>query len=208
MTPRATHFTLEQILDGLRGKLPPERERSFQEHRTTCARCHRASAWLADLLALTARASLVEPPDEALEHAFDIVPAPRSESPRRAWGIAALLDDTFTRPALAGIRGQAGVERRVLFRAGSSDLDLEIAPSPEEPDALRVTGQVLTPGAPSPEGLVAMLRPGPGLALRALGDDLGVFVFPAVPPGRYRLDILAPGGEIAIRVQELELESP
>jgi anti-sigma factor RsiW len=206
MTNRENHPLLEEMLDELRGELSPLRADQLREHRATCSQCASAIEWLEDILGLAAHGPLEEPPDEVLERAFDIVPAPEPAEGRR-WSLAELIHDTFPGLALASVRGAIESERRVLYRTDSGDLDLEIVESPDKPGAWRVTGQLLAHGSSPTTTLVALLRSDAGAIARAASDDLGVFVFPAVASGRYRLEVLDPESEVAIQVDGLALEA-
>ncbi len=200
----------EEIFDFLRGKLAEERAGSVRSHVTECEGCGATSDWLAKLLAATAEGPLPEPPAALLERAFEILPRKPAASRvrRRGWSLSRLVLDSFTQPLPAGVRGAADAGRRLLYRADDADLDLEVRETPGDRPAFRVTGQLLVPGAPPPADLFAALWSHEAVAAHAAGDELGLFVFPEVPPGNYRLEVWVPAEGRGIRIEPLELLSP
>ena len=198
---------LEELLDFLRGKLEAGRASALGEHLERCAKCGEAREWLEKTLAATARGRLDEPPRSVLERAFEIVPRVpvRSRPERRGWSLGRLLRDSLAQPAPAGVRSAGAAGRRLLYRAGDADLDLEVAEAAEGGPAFRVTGQLLVPGSTSPPAVFAALWSEGELLAHAAADPVGMFVFPHVQPGSYRLEVWAPTEGRGVRIQPLEL---
>jgi hypothetical protein len=197
----------EEIFDLFRGKLAEEREQTVRSHIAECEGCGATSEWVAKVLAVTADGPLPEPPAAVLERAFEIVPRQPATSrvPRRGWSLSQLVLDSLTQPLPAGVRGAADTGRRLLYRADDADLDLEVRETPGDHPAFRVTGQLLIPGSPPPADLFVALWSHEAVTAHAAGDELGLFVFPEVPPGTYRLEVWVPGEGRGIRIEALEL---
>lgn len=197
----------EEIFDLLRGKLGIERAGLVRGHVSDCAGCAATSAWLEEVLAAAADGPLPEPPAAVLERAYEIVPKKPATTrvQRRGWSASRLVLDSFAQPLPAGLRGVADGGRRLLYRADDADLDLEVRETPGDRPGFRVTGQLLVRGALPPADLFAALWSDEAVTAHAAGDELGLFVFPEVPPGTYRLEIWVPGQGRGIRVEPLAL---
>ena len=197
----------EEMLDFLRGKLTGERAQTVRHHAAACEACAATSDWVAKVIATAAEGPLPEPPAAVLERAFEIVPrkAAAGRAPRRGWSLSRLVVDSLTQPLPAGVRGAAAAGRRLLFHADDADLDLEVRETPGDRPAFRVTGQLLIPGAQPPPDLLAALWSGETVVAHTSGDELGLFVFPEVPPGRYRLEVWVPGDGRGLRIEPFEL---
>ncbi|MCK5438929.1 MAG: hypothetical protein KAI97_03250, partial [Gemmatimonadetes bacterium] len=123
------------------------------------------------------------------------------EEPR--WSLARLLGDALGQPALAGVRGGTESAHRLLFETDDGHLDLEITASGTEIGKYRVTGQLLYTGRqPTPDLLAILWRAG-RIVLRATGDEVGTFVFEAVQPGDYQLDMWDPSSGQGVRIEHL-----
>jgi hypothetical protein len=116
-----------------------------------------------------------------------------------------LVEDAFAQPALAGVRG-AATGRRMLFEVEGGHVDVEITPSPEDGEHLRLRGQLIFEDRPPPEDLLALLWSERRAVARASGDPTGTFVFSRVPPGLYRLDLLSLSAQRAVRIAEITVE--
>jgi hypothetical protein len=197
----------EEMFDLLRGKLTGERAQSVRDHVSGCAGCAATADWLAGTLSVAAEGPLPEPPAEVLERAFEIVPRkPATSRPaRRGWALSRLVVDSLTQPLPAGVRGTADAGRRLLYHADGADLDLEVRETPGDRPVFRVTGQLLIPGAEPPLDLLAVLWSGETVVAHTPGDELGLFVFPEVPAGSYRLEVWVPGDGRGLRIEPFEL---
>lgn len=200
MTTMSDHPSLDRLLDAVRGR---QEAAGAVEHANDCAPCARSLAWVKRVLEAAAAGRLAETPESWIESALRI-PAEVQGGRRRvpAWTPARLLRDPLAAPG--GVRG-VGESRRYVYEAGDAHLDLEIREAEEDAGLLRVTGQVLVPGALRPSDALATLWRDEALAAHAAAGPSGVFAFPAVPPGAYRLDVWPAGAAHAIRVQPFEL---
>lgn len=155
-------------------------------------------------LARTLREPLESPPEWLMNWAEDL---PRSHPRRVARGVRQALTLAFDSWALipVGARSGADQKRRLVFRSGKVDLDLEVeALGAAAQRVLR--GQVLDAGIPGGRtfatGEVRLLRGTKPVASTTLHPS-GDFTFQAVASERYTLQIDAPG--FRCRVAGLEL---
>ena len=109
--------------------------------------------------------------------------------------VTAVLDfDSWAAPALAsGMRSLRSPTRQLLYRAGSRDIDLRIAPTER---AWALAGQVLGPEAP---GRVELTRLDAGAEARVTPvDELGEFRLEGVARGIYSLTLYAGADEVLL----------
>jgi hypothetical protein len=146
-------------------------------------------------------------PEALVERALAI-PAvhPRPAARRTGWSIARLVEDAFRRPQLAGIRGSA-TARRLLYTIDGGHVDLEIAPDPDDAEKFRITAQVLLDEGGAPDDLVAVLSRAGTPLLGASGDAGGTFVFHAVAPGEYRIELISPSAQLGVRIGGVSIET-
>ncbi len=117
-----THFALSQWADFSRG-LNRDIDRSAMESHLAdgCARCRRMVDVLSGV-AVAARADAAyEPPDSVVRLAMAIFQPAR---PTRL--TARLIFDSFSQPALAGVRSQDRLTRHSIYEAGNYCVDLRI----------------------------------------------------------------------------------
>ena len=142
---------------------------------------------VADWLLATAHE---EPPTWAINRAVRIAGQARAhEAPRlSAWRrvVAALVYDSGLHPRPAGARAVAVERRRLLYRAGGTEVDLEVGDSLLT-GRLRILGQ-LTAGEASP-ARAWVLADGPSGRLEAAVDALGQFALAGLVAGVHRLEI-------------------
>lgn len=193
------------IVDALRGALAEPRSDAVLAHVKECPACASTRAWVEGILDAVRPGPLEEPPAAVVERAIDIVPqrrpgAVRAIRSRDGWSLAQLVHDTFATPLAYGIRSRAASGRRLLYRAGDADLDLEVSRGEAPAGGLRLTGQVLMPGIPPPSGLTAALWSNDSPVAHADADALGIFVFDRIPPGLYRLEVCLPAEGRGIRI--------
>jgi hypothetical protein len=99
--------------------------------------------------------------------------------------VAELVHDTKAAAAAPGVRATMSRTRRLLFRAGSTELVLQVGPG-RRPPYVRLTGQVLDEGTPIEDVAVELL--GPAASAAGATDDDGEFQFVNLPMGWYGLD--------------------
>ena len=202
---------LERLFDLARAGEGSPAADAVAHHARSCTACASALRWLERVLETTRGGPLPEAPPDVLERAIAIAARGRAATggERRGWGLARLVRDSLSQPLPAGVRGAPGGERRLLYQAQEADLDLEISEAPEGGARLRLTGQLLVRGIPPQAGTLATLRTAAGAAVaEAAADPVGTFVFPAVSPGSYALDVWSPAEGCGVRVEALQLSTP
>lgn len=201
------HPSLGGIYDTVRRSNGPGDE--VARHLVECARCAESAAWIQGVLAAVALGPLPEPSDGALARAISIPETAarprRREATLPRWSLARLVPDAFARPAMAGVRG-GFTAQRFLYEAEDAHLDLEIAAAPGDAELRRLTGQLVIEGSRQTDEVLAVLWRDSQVAARAAGDELGIFVLDDVVPGTYRLEVLSPATEHAVRVAALAID--
>lgn len=119
--------------------------------------------------------------------------APRPSIWRRL--VAALVCDTRLQPRPVGARAVALEPRRLLYRADTTEIDLEIGPS-QITGRLRMLGQV----AANPTDLARawVVAEGPAGRLETEVDALGQFALDGLAQGVHRLEVGLASGLIEI----------
>lgn len=194
---------IDRILDSLRAG--SQADPDVRQHLEHCPRCASVRDWLERLLDATAEGPLVEPPAAVLQRAIGVFPGGASKRvrPKRP-SLARLVIDSLAMPLPAGVRGGSD-GRRLFYEAGWADVDIEVREAPRNAEAFRVTGQVLVVGTPTPTDLIAAIWVEDRVTAYAMGDQTGMFVFPEVPPGAYRLEIWTPEQADGITIQPFRL---
>lgn len=196
----------EELFDLIRAKFRGERAAALTAHVEGCAKCRAAMEWLAQVLAAAEHGPLPEPPQAALERAFDVMPrgvAGPEPAPRRS--LAELVRETFGQALPAGIRGGTTAERRLLYAAGDAELDLEIARGDVGKPAYRITGQLLVRGGIEELEMIVVLWSDEVAVARGVGDPMGMFVLRDISPGTYRLEVWIPVAGHIIRMDPLQV---
>lgn len=151
---------------------------------------------------------LDSPPDWLAAWAEDL---PRSHPRRVPRGLIQALTLTFDSWQMVPVGARSGPDRnrRLVFRAGSIDVDLEIEAlgAARGREAQRIVrGQILDAGIPGGRtftaGEVRLVR-GRRAVARAPLSERGDFTLPAVSAERYALHVEAPG--FRCRVAAIEL---
>lgn len=203
------HPTLDRILDHVLGRGSAGTD-GLGVHIEACADCSDAERWVRRLVDAVAEGLSHGAPEALIERALAIFrDEPRARPEAGGWSLAMLVKDAFAQPSLAGVRG-AATGRRMLFEITGGHVDLEVSPSPEDGEHLKLTGQVIFDDQPPPVDLLALLWTQRRAVARTSGDAAGVFVFSRVPPGVYQLDLLSLSVHRAVRIAELtvEMEEP
>jgi hypothetical protein len=206
----------ELLVDLAEGLLSPTDERTLRAQ--VAANPQRAAelARLEALIALMRQDTTEDAPDHVISQAQRIFqPAPPvagASSPMQGMidaGTAALRQviavlqfDSFRTPQAYGVR-QSGIGpevRQVLYNAEPYDLDLRIAP--HDGGNWQISGQVL--GADDEDTIVGTIELSSTTPPTSVPcNDLGEFVLPPVPAGRYRLTVRLP--DLAITIESLEI---
>jgi hypothetical protein len=198
---------LDRVLDPARAEGDGGEERDeLTVHLAACEDCREAERWARKLLEAIGEGPPRAAPEWLIDRALEIPDEePRPQPEAGGWSLAVLARDAFARSALAGVRG-AATGRRMLYEIAGGHVDLEIAPSREDGEHLRLRGQVIIDDRPPPDDLLVLLWSGRRVIARASGDAAGAFVFSHVAPGVYGLDLLSLTAQRAIRIAELTVE--
>jgi hypothetical protein len=196
--------SFERLLDYLDGKLAASESSSVQAHLASdCVSCAASRQWYQQVRAVAAADDTVEPPAWVLKRALRIFDqqrprlGERSTVERMKDAVAALVFDSFARPAVAGVRSTETSNRQLLYRAGDYHLDLQIAPAgPSRPDLI---GQVLREGdatfASVAEMPLALLR-GEQAKYEITTNEMGEFVIRGVEEGEYNVRLETSEGSV------------
>jgi len=193
----------ERLIDFVDKRLEERESTRVAAHLATgCGVCSGTTSWY-ERVRLTADADdSTAPPPWVFKRAVRIF-----ETHRRSQGvierigdaIASLIFDSFSRPALVGVRSTETANRQLLYRANDYSIDLQITP-PEHSSA-DLIGQILREGSEgfdSVRGIKLRLeRQGQVIAL-ALTDDIGEFKVSGVEHGVYDLVVELSEGKINV----------
>ena len=122
---KSGHPETADLLDRIEGRLTPERLEEVESHLVGCRRCRKSLDELIRVTGLLAVSTLESPPEWLANWADD---RPRDEprkAPRRMEPILRLVLDSWQLQPM-GARGTAPSSRRLLYRTGSVDLDIEL----------------------------------------------------------------------------------
>jgi hypothetical protein len=190
------HFSPEQWADFVRKTLQPKDMREMQSHlESGCEQCRADLAAWSEIGDLAAQERSFGPPAAAVNMAKAAIklharPACRS--------IAELLFDSFSAPALAGVRSAATQSRQLLYGFDDYRVDLRFEPNLDRDQALLV-GQILNSDKSSADlGKIAVtLQRGRQVLGMAETNEFGEFQLECDLGGRLELQLTLPGGEIA-----------
>jgi hypothetical protein len=174
------------------GLLPAEQTLAIQQHLQLCPHCPRELAQLNGFLAAVAP-DLEPDPLQVIGQRVRMLIAElvdRAAGLTNAGGLA---------PALAGLRGDA-VEQ-LAYQAEEFQIILETQPDPTQSGRTTLLGLLL--GADQPQTLVAHLRQADLPIETAPVDELGNFIFSALPAGQY--DLLLSGDDVEVHIPALQL---
>ena len=197
MSVGSRHIPFNRLIDHVEGRLSPDEQTQIQAHTAACSRCATQLAWLERVIGLMRTNNYEEPPARvvsAISRMFSsYTPAPSSSLRQRI--IAVLRFDSAQLPLSVGRRSGSSTERQLLFIAETLDLEVQITQSGS---LWEVSGQVLNADV---QGLAELH--GPAGEVRAMLNEVGEYLLPPVPPGRYTLILQLTTAEIAI--PELEI---
>ncbi len=156
MRPRDTHPTLRHLADVHDGVAAGASARRTRAHLDQgCAPCRRRAARLGSVLAVFAAGAPEEPPAALTRRVLGMLRAAGFEAPAGLDAEVLVLAADSAEAGLAGVRSAPGAVRRVLYRGGADEVDLELR---ARVSGIDVLGQVLPtdPAAAPPrdEGVV------------------------------------------------------
>ena len=193
----------ESLIDYLDGRLTGTEATRLSAHLATdCNACAETRNWYVNLRAVVAGDDSCEPPPWVLKRAIRMFEMERARPrlvERVGQKIAALLFDSLTRPAVAGVRSTETANRQLLYRAGDYSIDLQVAPSDQSRADL--IGQVLKEGETafqSVAGLALSLSREDETVCSVVTNEMGEFKIKAIQQGNYDLSVVTPEGVISV----------
>lgn len=194
----------ERLIDHLDGRLTGTEADRLSAHLTAgCHTCAETRNWYENLKVVVAADDSCEPPPWVLKRAIRMFEAERARPrlvERVGQKIAALLFDSLTRPAIAGVRSTETANRQLLYRAGDYSIDLQVAPSDQSRADL--IGQVLKEGETafqSVAGLALSLSREDETVCSAVTNEMGEFKIKAIQQGNYDLNVVTSEGLISVQ---------
>jgi hypothetical protein len=199
-----------QLTDWVEGRLSAEAAQAMAIHvAESDAATHATVAWLRAFAQVSTHVTLVAPPREthnALAQRFADFARQRKEPGLIQRILATLTFDSGLQPMAVGLRSAAiqPAQRQLLYSAEIADVTLNIHPRHQD-QRLDLSGQVFAQGDLAIEGRVVHLMRGDTNLDIATTDELGEFVFEAVPPGSYALTLMIDQAHILITPVELRM---
>jgi hypothetical protein len=195
--------SFERLIDYLDGRLTGAEADNLSAHlATNCHACADTRNWYENLRAVVAGDDTCEPPPWVLNRAIRMFETERARPrlvERVGQKIAALLFDSLTRPAIAGVRSTETANRQLLYRAGDYSIDIQVAPSDQSRADL--IGQVLKEGETafqSVAGLALSLSREDETVCSIVTNEMGEFKISAIQQGEYDLNVVTPEGIISV----------
>ncbi len=199
-----------QLTDWVEGRLLVEATDAMAVRVATADAATQATVtWLRAFAQLSSKVALVAPPPET--HIALIQRFAEFARQRKGPGIiqrilATLTFDSGAQPVVAGLRSATipPAQRQMLYSAEIAEVALNIHPRHQD-QRLDLSGQVFAQGDVAIEGhVVHLMRDDTNMDV-ATTDELGEFVFEAVPPGSYALTIMIEQAHILITPVELRM---
>lgn len=202
--------TFADLVDWAEGRLPDDEAQVVADYLEASDQATKDDvAWIRRFLAASKSITLDRPPArvrEVLRRRFES----RAESrqpPGLFQRIRAMLSfDSGTQPAVAGIRSAAseGMQRQLIFTTDIVEIALNLQPRTDD-KRIDIVGQVFASDQVALEELsVQLLRNGTEIGLTG-ADELGEFMFEAVPADEYDLIVTADQFEIVLKPVHLQV---
>src|SRR5438105_9887386 len=139
-----SHFTVEQWTDFARHLVSAEDAEKMKEHLASgCQRCIEAKATMQMIAEVAAREASYEPPAASVRSAKMLASVVGFETAKtRARSFLQLVFDSFSQPALAGVRGAPATSRKLLYRVADCCIDMTLEHQPGAKEMVLV-GQIL-----------------------------------------------------------------
>ena len=138
------HFTSAEWIDFVNQVVPDDKRKGMQEHlESGCRRCGQIMDLWQKVQKTATVAASCQPPDDIVrvakaQFAIHGLRGKRKETN----SLIEMLFDSFSQPALAGVRSVGAETRQMLYRAGPYQIDVQIEAQPEG-NRLIVTGQLM-----------------------------------------------------------------
>jgi hypothetical protein len=194
--------SFETLINYLDDQLTVAEGAAVAEHlQSGCTSCAETRDWYENVRLIASSDDSVEPPPWILKRAIRVFENQHSRPgvvERIGAAVASLVFDSFSRPAVAGVRSTETAARQMLYRAGNYSIDLQIESSGQSLCELK--GQVLREGETAFESVrrLALELAGESETRSAVTDQMGEFAFGGVRPGDYELRIKMVEGTITI----------
>lgn len=200
------HFSPEEWVDFVNQTASRERMQVMQKHlEAGCGRCARQATLWRKVRTLATVEAAYQPPEGIVRSASAQFGAARTASAGMAKaGIVGLLFDSFSQPALAGVRAAGTGTRQMLYRAESYQIDMQIEAKPSGGRIL-VTGQVLDVSCPEMirQGLPVTLSNRRGSVVHVVTNEFGEFHAEIQNSGDLELSLRGhSGGPIVISLKD------
>jgi len=193
----------ESLVDFMDKRLEKRDAARVAAHLATgCGVCGETTNWY-ERVRLTAKADdSTAPPSWVLKRAVRIFDKERT-SPRLIQrigdAIAALVFDSFARPAIVGVRSTETANRQLLYRANEYSIDLQVTAL--EPSSADLMGQILREGGEDFDsvcGLKLELARAGNVIASAVTNDIGEFKVSGIEHGVYDLQVELSEGKITV----------
>ena len=193
----------ESLVDFVDKRLDEQDAARVAAHLATgCSVCGETTNWYGRVR-LTAEADdSTAPPSWVLKRAVRIFDEQRTRPrliQRIGDAIAALVFDSFARPALVGVRSTETANRQLLYRADEYSIDLQV--SPLEHSSADLMGQILKEGGEDFDsvcGLKLELARAGNVIASAVTNDIGEFKVSGIEHGVYDLQVELSDGKITV----------
>ena len=196
--------SLPHLLDYIDDQLSSMQMEWLREHVASgCGRCSDQLRWAIRLTTLMRTDSMVEPPIWVTNRAKRLWPQASEDKMRFGmWllrSVAQKIMDTRLQPALAGIRGRAALDYRLMYEA-SSNISIDIQIDQAMGGKAELEGQALIRGGNLGDsaGAAISLWQGREQKMGTEANAFGEFSFSDLMPGRYDLTIDLDGMNIII----------
>jgi hypothetical protein len=195
--------SFERLIDYLDNRLTETEAARVAAHLSeSCSDCRESRDWYLEVRSVAAGDDTVPPPPWVFKRAvriFDTAHDRPKLAARLGHAVAALVFDSFARPALAGVRSTETANRQLLYRAGDYSIDLQVASS--EHARADLIGQVLKQGDPTFESVAGLkfgITRGGETVFSAVTDEMGEFKVSDIQQGLYDLRVELPEGSITV----------
>lgn len=189
-------ITFEQLVDLAENRLAADEAADLRARIAADPAARAELQTITELIDLMRSDDSVAAPDHVINRALRLARRPSEpQAPALLERLVAVLRNDSWRQAAAGLRSQQAWPRALLFSAGDYELDLQIVAHGE---LWQLRGQLL-----GPEATATVLLQGENGSSSAELNDLGEFVLPPVPTGRYRLLLVQDARKIVVPNLEL-----
>jgi hypothetical protein len=194
--------SFERLIDYLDNRLAEKDAERLAAHLAEgCADCLASQKWYLQTRSLAATDDSLEPPAWVFKRALRIFETQRPRLVERlGQAIAALVFDSFARPATAGIRSTETTNRQLLYNAGDYSIDLQVAPLPQA--SAELVGQILREGETSFESVANLkleLAAEDKKVLEVFTNEMGEFTISGIAQGVYDLRVETSEGSLTAK---------